>query len=458
MTGANILVVDDEADIRTLIEEILSEEGYAVETAGDAAEARERLLSGNPDLVLLDIWMPDMDGISLLNEWAKNGQLNCPVVIMSGHGTVETAVEATRLGAADFVEKPLSLAKLLRTVEKTLQNETIAAAGKSRVKLPPSWVPVGKSPRIVALRSQAEEIAPHSAPVMIIGESGTGREVIARYIHSNSARRQNPFVTAGGASMTAQNAATLMLGAETVDGPAEPGYLEQANGGTLFIDELGDLCPEGQRLLQGILDQGSFAPLGRAQVTPLNIRLIVSVRPEELSNVEDHGIRTDLMAHLSILKLRVPALREYPEDVPELLRHFVDKLVDSNALSYRRFSVAAQNRLRNYPWPGNISELASLVQRLLISNGPEEIGLEELEPELAPPVDEDVSLLKKDLLSLPLREAREQFERAYLTQQLAICGGKVGQLAKRVGMERTHLYRKLRALGVDFRQSDREGR
>jgi two-component system nitrogen regulation response regulator NtrX len=203
MSGANILVVDDEADIRTLIKEILSEEGYRVETAGDAAEARERLVAGNPDLVLLDIWMPDTDGISLLNEWSQSGQLNCPVVIMSGHGTVETAVEATRLGAADFIEKPLSLAKLLRTVEKTLENETMAAAGKSRMRLTPSWVPVGKSQRITALRGQAEEVAPHSAPVMIIGESGTGREVIARYIHTASSRQQNTFVTAVAASLTA---------------------------------------------------------------------------------------------------------------------------------------------------------------------------------------------------------------------------------------------------------------
>jgi DNA-binding NtrC family response regulator len=258
--------------------------------------------------------------------------------------------------------------------------------------------------------------------------------------------------------MTPENSATLLLGAETAAGPTEAGYLERANGGTLFVDELGDLCAEGQRLLQGILDQGGFAPLGRAQVTPLNIRLIVSVRPEEFSDAAGHGIRADFLAQLSVLKLRVPALREYPEDVPELLRHFVDKFVESSAVPYRRFSVAAQNRLRNYPWPGNISELASLVQRLLLANGQEEIGLEELELELAPAADEDLSLLKKDLLSLPLREAREQFERAYLTQQLAICGGKVGQLAKRVGMERTHLYRKLRALGVDFRQSDQDGR
>jgi len=455
MSGANILVVDDEADIRTLIEEILSEEGYRVETAGDAAEARERLVAGNPDLILLDIWMPDTDGITLLNEWSQNGALHCPVVIMSGHGTVETAVEATRLGAADFIEKPLSLAKLLRTVEKTLENESIAKAGKSQAALPPSWVPVGKSRQILALRQQAEEIALHAAPVMIIGESGTGREVIARYLHAASARQQSPFVTVVGASLTPENAAMLLLGADSADGPSEIGYLEKANGGTLFIDELGDLCPAGQLLLQGVLDQGSFARLGRAQATPVNIRLIASIRPEQFLNPESQGIRGDLVAQLSILKLHVPALREYPEDVPDLLRHFVEKFVDGNALPYRHFSFAAQNRLRNYPWPGNISELTSLVQRLLIANGPDEIGLDELERELEPSAGDDVSLLKKDLLSLPLREAREHFERAYLTQQLALCGGKVGQLAKRVGMERTHLYRKLRALGVNFRQSER---
>ena len=455
MSGANILVVDDEADIRTLIEEILSEEGYRVETAGDAAEARECLRTSDPDLVLLDIWMPDTDGITLLNEWSKNGVLQCPVVIMSGHGTVETAVEATRLGAADFIEKPLSLAKLLRTVENTLESETIAKAGKSSAGLPPAWVPIGKSRQITAVRRQAEEIAAHAAPVTIIGESGTGREVIARNIHSVSARQNKPFIAVVGASLTVENAAMLLLGAESAESPPDIGYLEKANGGTLFIDELGDLCPAGQLLLQGVLDQGSFARLGSARSNPVNIRIIVSIRPEEFSNLENHGIRADLAAQLSVLKLQVPALREYPEDVPELLRHFVDKFVDGSALPYRHFSFAAQNRLRNYPWPGNISELTSLVQRLLMANGPDEIGLDELELELAPAAGDDVSLLKKDLLSLPLREAREHFERAYLTQQLALCGGKVGQLAKRVGMERTHLYRKLRALGVNFRQSDR---
>jgi two-component system nitrogen regulation response regulator NtrX len=452
MRPLKILVVDDEEDIRTLIDEILSEEGYRVQTAGDAVEAREQIKAQNPDLVLLDIWMPDADGITLLKEWSKSGDLDCPVVMMSGHGTVETAVEATRLGAADFIEKPLSIAKLLRTVDKTLENQKNGKNPGRRSLLPSMLAPVGKSQKITALRKQAEQIAPHSAPVLMVGETGTGREAVARYLHSVSDRRDQPLISLVGASVTAQNASELLLGAETSAG-LEAGYVEQANDGTLFIEELQDLCPEAQQLLYGVLDQGSFSPLGRVRPTPVNVRVIASVSAKALLDPENCGIRPDLIAQLSVLQLRIPALREYAEDVPELLRYFVDKLVDTNEYAFRRFGVAAQNRLRNYPWPGNIRELESLVQRLLIAQGSEEIGLEELERELAPPIVRSDSLIQNDLLSLPLREAREHFERAYLTEQLALCGGKVGQLAKRVGMERTHLYRKLRTLGVDFRQT-----
>jgi two-component system nitrogen regulation response regulator NtrX len=256
-------------------------------------------------------------------------------------------------------------------------------------------------------------------------------------------------------SITAENAATLLLGAETAGG-VEAGYLEQANEGTLFIDDLHNLCFEAQRLLLGVLDQGRFSRVGRASSMPLNIRLIASLRPEMLVDPANYGIQIDLIAKLSALNVRVPPLRDYSEDVPEFLRYFVDRLVDYNGLPFRRFGVAAQNRLRNYPWPGNIRELESLVQRLLVAKGPEEIGLDEIEQELTPPPLPDTSLIKKDLLALPLRQAREQFERAYLTEQLALCGGKVGKLAKRVGMERTHLYRKLRTLGVNYRHSGRE--
>jgi len=455
MTASNILVVDDEEDIRTLIEEILSEEGYRVRTAGDAAQARQQMVSRAPDLILLDIWMPDTDGITLLHEWKDQNALNCPVVIMSGHGSVETAVEATRLGAADFIEKPLSIAKLLRTVANALENHQKSRIREQSSVLPPMVGPVGKSQRMADLRNRLEQLAGHGAAVLIVGESGAGRAASARFLHVMSARSDRPFVCLVGAAITAQNAANLLLGTETAAGQ-DIGYLEQANGGTLFVDELQNLCPEGQKLLSAVLDQGSFSRIGRAEPIRVDIRVIASIRPEPFAEPEKYGVHADLVSQLSVMKLQIPALREYPEDVSELLRYFVDKLVDTNGLAFRRFSVAAQNRLRNYPWPGNIRELQSLVQRLLVVVSPEEISLEEVERELTPPTAQDIPLVKKDLLSLPLREAREQFEKAYLTEQLALCDGKVGQLAKRVGMERTHLYRKLRTLGVDFRQGGGE--
>ncbi len=450
MSVAHILVVDDEKDIRTLIEEILTDEGYRVRSAGDAEEARQHVLKHVPDLILLDIWMPDTDGITLLKEWSASGQFDCPVVIMSGHGTVETAVEATRLGAADFIEKPVSIAKLLRTVENVLENRKGRTGRQGHTLLPTVFAPVGKSRQIATLKTQAEQMAAVATPVLVVGESGSGRQAIARYMHSISDREDRAFVLMVTASIMAENAATLLLGAETAAG-LEAGYLEQANGGTLFVEELQDLCTEAQRLLFGILDQGEFSRLGRANPAALNIRVVTSTRPEILADPVNFGIRSDLISQLSPLILNVPPLRDYSEDVPELLRYFVDRLVDFNGLPFRRFGVAAQNRLRNYPWPGNIRELESLVQRLLVAKGPEEIGLDEIEKELTPPALPETSLIKKDLLALPLREAREHFERAYLTEQLALCGGKVGKLAKRVGMERTHLYRKLRTLGVNYR-------
>ncbi len=455
MSTANILVVDDEVDIRTLIEEILTDEGYQVATAGDAAEARKQLVSSQPDLVLLDIWMPDTDGITLLGEWSAQGDLKCPVVIMSGHGTVETAVEATRLGAVAFVEKPLSIAKLLRTVEKGLesQGQAILPARPGAVS---RYMPVGKSQRMQMLRQQLEQIAPRMTPLLLIGETGSGREACARFTHASLPGGDRPFVSLHSGTLTAENVATLLLGIDTAAGE-EPGSFEEAAHGTLHISELQDLCAEGQQLLQGVIDQGSFARLGRAQRMPLDVRIIASIGPAAFADPQRAGIRPDFVATLSASTIRVPALREHAEDVPELLQHYVDRLVDAQRLSFRRFSVAAQNRLRHYPWPGNLRELGNLVESLLTIEGPEEIGLEEMEQFLESTVDRDVPLIERDLLSMPLREAREHFERAYLTEQLSLCGGKVGRLAKRVGMERTHLYRKLRALGINFRQTGGDG-
>ncbi len=448
MSAAHILVVDDEADIRGLLKEILTEEGYLVEVAANAAQARAARARQSPDLVLLDIWMPDVDGITLLREWSTSAADGCPVVMMSGHGTVETAVEATRLGAFDFVEKPLSLAKLLRTVERALD------AGRrkrqtGKLFAPTQVTPAGKSKLMQQLRSELQQMATHTSAVLLIGEPGSGRELFARYLHGRGPRAGAPFVTLVASSLRDADAEVRLFGS-VENGTRRPGLLEQAADGTLFIQELEDLPSAAQRLLFGALESGRFTPVGGSESLELRARLVSSAQPGVESRAGS-ALRRDLLAHLNTLIVRVPPLRDYAEDVPELLRHHVDRLADSEGLPLRHFSVAAQNRLRNYPWPDNVRELKNLVHRLLIQGGGEEIGLEEVERELAVQAPAGEPLVKQDLLALPLREAREQFERAYLQQQLLLCNGKVGQLAKRVGMERTHLYRKLRSLGLDFR-------
>ena len=447
MSSPQVLVVDDELDIRTLLQEILSDEGYQVKVAADADEAREVWKDDNPDLVLLDIWMPGTDGITLLREWSEGRPLACPVVMMSGHGTVETAVEATRLGAFDFVEKPLSLAELLRTVKRALHaGQNIRSP--SKLKVPDMAAPIGKSQEMRELREQAQRLAPHETPVLLVGEAGTGRDAFARYIHALSSHAEEPLVTITGGSLQPEMAAQRLFGKQK-DGNISAGVFEKANGGTLFIHELGDLDPEVQTILLGVLEQGSFRRIGSDEDIVLSVRLLSSASPDlDLSN--NGPVRSDLLSLLNVVQLQIPPLREYAEDIPELLRYYVDKSVDSEGLPYRRFGVAAQNRLRNYPWPGNVRELRNLVQRQLIMSDDEEISLEEIEKDIAAQSASDEPLVKQDLLALPLREAREQFEKAYLQQQLILCGGKVGLLAKRVGMERTHLYRKLRTLGVEF--------
>jgi DNA-binding NtrC family response regulator len=450
MSNPHVLVVDDEADIRTLIKDILADESYGVTVAANAAEARSARADHKFDLILLDIWMPDTDGITLLREWSDDGELNCPVVIMSGHGTVDTAVEATRLGAFDFVEKPLSLAKLLRTVEAALES-----AGKqsraARSLLPSLLAPVGRSALMQGLRERVQQYARHEGSVLMSGEPGTGRGAFARYMHGLSRRADEPLTTLTAASITDANCEEQLLGSER-DGEVTAGAFERASGGTLVIDELSDLGLVAQRVLFGILESGRFTRIGGTSPMRVDARVVATVGPEYEARIVAGELRRDLISHLSDLFLRIPPLRDYAEDVPELLTYYVDKLVDSEGLTFRRFSVAAQNRLRNYPWPDNVRELKNLVRRLLLSGSSDDIALEEVEAEIsasAPLLDEP--LVKQDLLALPLREAREQFERAYLQQQLVLCGGKVGHLAKRVGMERTHLYRKLRSLGVDFK-------
>ncbi len=446
MPEARILVVDDEPDIRDLLGEILEDEGYRVTSAADGEAARAAFTAERPELVLLDIWMPDVDGITLLKEWGAGGSLPCPVVMMSGHGTLETAVEATRLGAHDFIQKPLSLAKLLATVENALGGDTRPPRATSERAAVPIE-PLGSSPAMQLLRQKARQAARHRSPVLITGEAGSGKETVAAYIH-----RQGEW---GGAmvvldhfQLAGQGARDYLLGA---DGPAGPGLLERAQGGTLFIPELHQLPEAAQKRLDAVLESGVFTPTGSREEQALDCRLIASA-PEHLDQLVQTGqVLEALYYRLNVLPLQVPSLRSRPEDIPELVRFYAEWFPANEGLSYRSFSISALNRLRNHAWPGNVRELRNLVQRLLILGEEGDISAREVEEALRQnaPAIEPVPPSRPESFDLPLREAREQFERDYLVYHLKKAGGSVGKLSEAVGMERTHLYRKLRALGID---------
>jgi len=447
--STQILVVDDEHDIRNLVEEILSDEGFSVTTAANGEEARQYQSEINPDLVLLDIWMPDIDGISLLKEWSLTGTLNAPVVMMSGHGTVETAVEATRLGAFDFIEKPLSMAKLLSTVEKALKEGKTAPRKTMHSLIPPLIEPIGKSEIIQKSRNEAKLIAEQDANTLIVGEPGTGREAFARYTHSLSELNAGPFVNLIPSLLDDTNMQAMLCGSIEND-TLTPGLLHQAQNGVLFINELEDISTKLQRLLNGIIEQEAFTPVNSNKAEPIKFRILSSARPGFESRVSSLGFRDDLLQNLNVLRLYIPPLREFLEDVPQLLRYYVDVLVDEHQLPFRRFTIAAQNRLRNYDWPGNMRQLKNVVYRLLAMSDSADIAPSDVEAVLAVEPAMHTGMLKEDWLSMPIREARDAFEKAYLEHQLKLCEGKVGALAKKVGMERTHLYRKLKSLGIEF--------
>jgi len=444
MSANRILVVDDEADIRRLLQEILSEEGHDVEVAADAAQARASRAARAPDLVLLDIWMPGTDGISLLREWSNDARNDCPVVMMSGHGTVETAVEATRLGAFDYIEKPLSLAKLLPTVKRALDARRSRQLGGHAGRTPAPLQ--GRSRIAQQLRSELQRLATYRAPLLLTAEPGCEPEALARFVHQSGAHAGEPFINCNPRAWREEQALDALLG---TDGRA--GLFEQAGAGTIYLGDVEELPEAARRLLAGVLESGSYTRGGAGATVSLGARVMATALPGIEGRAGNGGaISRELYAQLAVVPLRVPPLREYAEDVPELLRQCTDQLTEGEQLQFRRCSVAAQNRLRNYPWPDNLRELRNLLRRLLLRGGAEEISLEEVERELSAQAPIDAPLVQQDLLALPMREAREHFERAYLQQQLQLCGGKVGLLAKRVGMERTHLYRKLRSLGIEI--------
>jgi DNA-binding NtrC family response regulator len=452
MPDALILVVDDEPDIRTLLKDVLQDEGYRVVLAGSAGEGRSAALASKPDLVLLDIWMPGEDGLGLLRGWQSDAGLPCPVVMMSGHGTIETAVEATRLGAYDFIEKPITLAKLLITVERALEAARLRRDNASlRRQVQDGRAPVGDSEAMRALRARVERLAAHDTPVLLRGESGVGKESVARWLHALSSRREGLFLAVGPGSIPPEQAAASLFGLEH-DGVIQAGLLEQAQGGTLFLDEVCELTPELQLRLSSALERRSLLRIGGTRAVELDVRLLAATAQDLDALVRAGRFREELYYQLNVVPLEVPSLRRRAEDVVALLACFVEEFSRRDGLEPRRFSESSLSRLRRHDWPGNVRELRNLVQRLLVLGGEVVVEVDEVESALSGRLRDEVRGAPFEIdFGLPLREARDRFERAYLMHQLEQVEGSVGKLAKLAGMERTHLYRKLRDLGVELR-------
>ena len=445
MSQAQILVVDDERDIRELVKEILEDEGYSVQAVPDGESARVAFKNLKPDLVLLDIWMPDIDGITLLKEWSAGGSPECPVVIMSGHGTLETAVEATRHGAFDFVQKPLSLAKLLATVSQALESKPKSGSTVTSESDKPTAAPLGNSPVMQTLRGNARKAATHTSPVLISGQPGSGREELARYIHQLSPSTGNMVMFDH--NRVDDDARSYLFG-DAGDDRVGRGLLEEAAGGCLFIPELQRLTKATLTLLDTLLESGRYFPTGGKQAKSIECRVICSAGENLERLVNDGKVPRGLYFRVNVLPLKVPSLLERPEDIPELIRYYSDWFPNQEGLAYRQFSVSVQNRLRNHGWPGNVRELRNLVRQLLVFGAEGEVSLKEVDEALGQDTSNMVTGHEVQF-DLPLREARENFERDYLVYQLKKAGGSVGKLSESVGMEITHLYRKLRSLGID---------
>lgn len=452
MSEMNILVVDDEPDIRDLVQEILIDEGYQVRVAEDTNAARQHANKQKPDLVLLDIWMPGEDGISLLKDWQNNGGIDCPVVMMSGHGTVETAVEATRLGAYDFIEKPLTMAKLLVSVKRALDSSHQSTNENDLQLL--TEEPIGASAQIKTLRGQALKLAQHDSILLLHGEPGTGKKIFANYVHVLSENKHKRFLVLNEDNFNDPDATKELFGTE-VDSVVTPGHLELCKGGTIFIHDVANINAQGQKLLSHLLQRKQFNRVGSQAAQNLEARIIVATQYNLQAEAKENRFDDELYFRLNVTPIRIPSLREHLQDVPELLRYYIDYFCSQENYPYRSFSIAAQNRLLHYTWPGNVRELRNLVQRLLILSTSDEITAEEIDQTLQENTakKQNDDLQHEDLYKLPLREARESFERGYLLHQLKEVNGNIRELAEKVGLERTHLYRKLRALGINAKDS-----
>lgn len=452
----DILIVDDERDIRELIAGILDDEGHGTRTARDADEALAAIAMRRPSLVLLDIWMQGsrLDGLELLDA-VKEQHPDLPVVMISGHGNMETAVAAIKRGAYDYIEKPFKADRLLLIAARALEAQALRREIRDlKARSVIADRIVGASTVMNQLRATIERIAPTNSRVMVSGPSGAGKELVARVIHARSSRAQGPFTVINAASITPESMEVELFGVEAQAGVARKvGALEEAHGGTLFIDEVADMPRETQnRILRVLVDQ-TFTRLGGTQRVAVDVRIVSSTSRDLEGEIRAGRFREDLFHRLSVVPLRVPGLAEHREDIPELVDHFLEQISSATGLPVRRIAEDAMAVLQTHDWPGNVRQLRNNVERVMILAGGEPDAV--ITSDMLPP--EVGSLLPtmptgmgaEHILALPLREARELFEREYLGAQVNRFGGNISRTAEFVGMERSALHRKLKTLGVN---------
>ena len=455
--GPDILIVDDESDIRELVAGILQDEGYGARTARDSDDALAAIKTRRPSLVFLDIWLQGsrLDGLQLLSA-VKQENPELPVVMISGHGNIETAVSAIKLGAYDFIEKPFKADRLVLVANRALENLRLKREIKDLKALTPLPTKlVGHSPAIGQLRQTLEKVAPTNSRILIVGASGCGKELAARTIHTLSNRQNGPFVVINAAAITPERMETELFGVEASNGSQGRlvGALEEAHTGTLFIDEIGDLPRETQNKILRVLVDQTFQRVGGTTKVSVDVRIISSTGRNLESEVATGRFREDLYHRLSVVPIRVPPLTERREDIPDLVFYFVDQISQQTGLPKRKIGEDAIAVLQSHDWPGNVRQLRNNVERLMILAGgdPEAVISASMLPQ-------DVGSMVpsmpngnggEHLMGLPLRDAREVFEREYLVAQINRFGGNISRTAEFVGMERSALHRKLKALGID---------
>jgi len=447
----DILIVDDERDIRELVADILKDEGYTTRLAANSDACMAEVSKEPPALMILDIWLKDsqMDGIDILKT-VKRDNPEIPIVIISGHGNIEIAVAAIKQGAYDFIEKPFNIDQLMVVIRRAMETSRLRRENlELRRKDVTSAEMIGSSSTFKALKSQLDKVTKSNGRVMLSGPAGSGKEVAARYIHANSSRASAPFVSVSCASIESDRMEEVLFGRESQERGVEPGLLEQANGGVVYFDEVADM-PQGtqSKILRVLVDQ-QFQRAGGAGNVRVDIRVISSTNKDLEDEIKAGSFREELFHRLNVVPISVPSLEDRREDIPELADYFIATLHKTQGLPLRTLSEEAIALLQTMLWPGNVRQLKNIIERVLIlgdSSGP--ISATEL-PSGEQEADENGRVvLSGTLATLPLREARELFEREYLLTQINRFGGNISRTATFVGMERSALHRKLKSLGV----------